>query len=32
MNDKAFDKYQNIIILGEINIDIKRDSGKNLIF
>ena len=28
MADKAFDKYENIIILGDINIDIKRDSGE----
>ena len=28
MTDKAFDKYANIIILGDINIDIKRDSGE----
>ena len=28
MTDKAFDKYENIIILGDINIDIKRDKGE----
>ena len=26
MTDKAFDKYKNIIDLGDINIDIKRNS------
>ena len=28
MTDKAFDKYENIIILGDINIDIRRDKGE----
>ena len=28
MTDKALDKYENIIILGDINIDIKRDKGE----
>ena len=27
MSDKAFDRYQNIIIFGNINIDIKRNKG-----
>ena len=28
MTDKDFDKYENIIVLGDINIDIKRNSGE----
>ena len=33
MTDKAFDKYKNIIILRDINIDIKRDRrGKSELF
>jgi hypothetical protein len=28
MLDKALDKYENIIILGDINSDIKRDKGE----
>ena len=32
MTDKAFDKYENIIFLGDINIDTKGDSGENVSF
>ena len=30
MTDKALDKYENIIILRDISIDIQRDKGGNM--